>query len=313
MKHLLPLLFFAVCFALPAQSGTVVDEIYARVGQDIITKSDYDREAKRLHDELSRRLQGEELEKRYAEQKKDLLNLMVDQKLLEQRAAELQLSVDDDVSAAVKRLREENNISDDQALDKALKGEGSSLEELRSDFRRRIVQQRILWNYVQSKVNITEEEMKSYYEKNKGEMVTEPVTRLTRFVVVNEQTPSETLKEVANQVLADIKAGKHLKTGDHPDLRVDETADFMRSEIDPKLVAILDQVPIAGTTDPVEIPSGWLLLKVEERRESQPIPFEDARARIYNVLLGQRADKYQKSFMEDLRKQSLVVIKQTPS
>jgi hypothetical protein len=43
------------------------------------------------------------------------------------------------------------------------------------------------------------------------------------------------------------------------------------------------------------------------------IPLEEARGRIYNQLLQTRAEKYQKSFMEDLKKQSYVVINQPPS
>ncbi len=35
---------------------------------------------------------------------------------------------------------------------------------------------------------------------------------------------------------------------------------------------------------------------------------EEARGKIYNQLLQSRADKYQKSFMEDLRKQNYVVL-----
>ena len=46
------------------------------------------------------------------------------------------------------------------------------MKELREDFRRRIIQQRILWNYVQGKVNITEDEIKTYYDQHKNELMT---------------------------------------------------------------------------------------------------------------------------------------------
>lgn len=338
--------------AFTAQSGTVVDQVLARVGNDIITQSDFDRELQRIREDLSRRFQGDELEKNVADTKKTLLNLMVDQKLLEQRANELGLATEDEVNAAVKRLRDENNFPDDQALDHALKQEGTSLQELKADFRKRIIAQKILWNYVQSKVNITEDEMKGYYEKNKNQMVTEPVTRLTRFLVASDEIPTAVtgledekkdagngtqtqaqtqtqtapstqsapasqakgdLRQEADRVVADIKSGKQLKTGDYPHLQVDETADFARSDIEEKLAAKIDKVAVGEVSDPIEIQRGWLIIKIEERRESKPIPFEDARSKIYNALLQERAEKYQKSFLEDLRKQSYVVINQTPS
>src|SRR3972149_4248760 len=147
-------------------AGTIVEEIVARVGNEIITKSEYEHQLSRLRDELSRRYQGEELEEQFHQQKDMLLEFMVNQRLLEQRAKEMDITVDEEIQAAIKRLKEENKIEDDAALEAALRKEGSSLSQLREDFRRRIIQQKILWNYVQGKVNITEDEIKNYYQQN---------------------------------------------------------------------------------------------------------------------------------------------------
>ena len=46
-------------------AATVVEEIVARIGNEIITRSDLNREEQRLYDELSRRYQGQELEDQY--------------------------------------------------------------------------------------------------------------------------------------------------------------------------------------------------------------------------------------------------------
>src|SRR6185295_6416531 len=112
---------FILVLAAPIFAADVVEEIVARVGNEIITKTDLEHEQARLYDELGRRYQGSELEDQYALQKKQLLSFIIDQKLLEQRASELHLNVDDDVSAAINRLREESNIPNDQALQDALK------------------------------------------------------------------------------------------------------------------------------------------------------------------------------------------------
>lgn len=309
-------LYLILCVALfaPAlNAATVVEEIVARVGSDIITKSDYDHEAQRLHDEIGRRLQGEEAAKAYADQKSKLLEFMINQKLLEQRARDLNISVEDDINAAVARLRQENQFPDDQTLDAALRKEGSSLQELRDDFRRRIIQQRILWNYVQGKVTITEEQIKAYYEQHKTEMMTEPTAKIRRYAVTGEDAGKDALKTEAENVLAKLRAGEKPEASEFPDLKADENpTEFTQSEIDPKLAATISATAAGSYSDPIEIPSGWLILNVEERKEAAPIPLEDARGRIYNLLLQGDAEKYQQSFLEDLRKQSYVVISQNP-
>jgi len=306
-------LVLIVMIAAPIYAANVVEEIVARVGNEIITKSDLDREQQRLYEELSRRFQGQELDDQYSQQKKMLLEFIVNQKLLEQRAAELHLDVSDDVNAALKRLREESNIPNDEALEAALRQEGSTIKELREDFRRRIIQQRILWNYVQGKVNITEDEIKNYYEQHKDELMTAPKTKIRRYTILDENVSKDELKKEAETVLGELRSGKEIDPAAFPHLKVDEPVEYAKTEIDPKIASVLDQTEIGAYSDPVEITSGWLILKVEERKEPQLIPLEEARSRIYNQLLQQRAEKYQKSFMEDLRKQNYVVINQSPS
>lgn len=307
------LVFFFAASLLRA--ATVVEEILARVGSDIITKSDFDHEAQRLQSEISHRYQSDQAtaEKMYTEQRSKLLDFMINQKLLEQRAKDLNISVEDDINAAVTRLRNENQFPDDQALDAALKNEGSSLQELREDFRRRIIQQRILWNYVQGKVTITEDQIKAYYEQHKNEMTTEATAKVRRYTITSDNIDKATLREEANKVLVKLRAGEAPAAMDFPELKADDAAtEFNESEIDPKLVETIKATQVGAFAEPVEISSGWLILKVEERKETQPISLEDARGRVYNILLQESAEKYQQSFLDDLRKQSYVVINQKP-
>jgi len=307
--------FFIFIFALaaPIYAANVVEEIVARVGSEIITKSDLEHEQKRLYDELSRRYQGSELDDQYAQQKKALLEFIINQKLLEQRAAELHLNVDDDVNAAIKRLREESNIPNDAALQEALKQEGSTVTELREDFRRRIIQQRILWNHVQGKVNITEDEIKNYYEQHKNEFMTEPKTKIRRYTVMDENTSREELKTEADNILAELRAGKEITADSFPHFKIDDPVEYTKEDIDPKIASLLDETKVGEYSEPLEITSGFSILKVEEKKEPELIAMEEARSKIYNQLLQSRAEKYQKSFMEDLRKQNYVVINQSPS
>ncbi len=301
------LVFVCMLIAFAVTAATV-EEIAARVGNEIITKSDLEKAYARLYSDLSRRVQGEELEKQYAEQKSQILEYLVNQKLLEQRAKELDLNVEDEVNAAVKRLREENKIEDDAALEAALQKEGSSAAQLREDFRRRIIQQRILWNYVQGKVNITEDEIKNYYEQHKSEMMTEPVTKIHRYVITDSTVEKGVLGAEAKSLVNSLRNGKEIKKEDFPHLQESESAEFAQSEIDPRLAEMLDKTAVGSTTDPMEVGEGWLVLKVDERKDSTVVSLEEARGRIYNFLLQERADKYQKSFLEDLRKQSYVVV-----
>ena len=108
MKKLLTLFSAAVVvFALPVfvhASGTVVEEIIARVNNDIITRSDYQKAEASLQPEAEQDCQGctpDKINEMVAEEKKNLLRGLIDESLLVQRAKDMDISVETDV---VKRL-----------------------------------------------------------------------------------------------------------------------------------------------------------------------------------------------------------------
>ena len=307
------ILFLFLLFAISFQAGAavVVEEILARVGNEIITKSEFEKEEKRLYEQMSRQLQGEELQKQYEAQRKGLLDFLINQKLLEQRARELDLNVDDEIKAAIDRLREENNIPSDEALEDALRKEGSSMAQLREDFRRRIIQQRILWNYVQGKVNITEDEIKNYYEEHKPELINPVTTKVRRYTITGEEVEKGVLNAEARSLLNVLQNKMEIVPENFPHMKAEDSVDVLANELDPAIAKILDNTAVGSYTDLIEVPTGWAIFQVEHRTEAKPVPFEEARGQIYNKLLQERADKYHKSFLEDLRKQNFVVINRT--
>jgi peptidyl-prolyl cis-trans isomerase SurA len=308
MRKLFLFLFVLMVSQLSAAAAVVVEEVIARVGNEIITKSEFEEEEKRLYEQMKRQLQGQELETQYQKQRKDLLDFLINQKLLEQRARELDLNVDEEINAAILRLREENSIPDDAALEQALTSEGSSMAQLREDFRRRIIQQRILWNYVQGKVNITEDEIKNYYEQHKSELTNPAVTKIRRYTITGEGIEKGILNAEARSLLNVLRKKMEVVPANFPNMKTDESVEVSATELDPKVGKILDQTAVGSYTELVEVPSGWAIFLVESRTEAKPISFDEARGQIYNVLLQERAQKYQKSFLEDLRKQNFVVI-----
>src|SRR5947209_17538714 len=71
----------------------VLEEVIARVGNDIILKSEYEAERKALHDDLAQRgLQGTQLEQVFQEQSKDIIRNLIDNSLLTQQAKEMGIS-----------------------------------------------------------------------------------------------------------------------------------------------------------------------------------------------------------------------------
>src|SRR5207245_2093617 len=96
-------LFLAVCLAaVPAalSADSVVEEIIARVNNQIITRSEYLREKEQLKQEVQQQEPGN-ADKAYAEREKDVLRGLMDQDLLLDKGKDLGITADTDM---IKRL-----------------------------------------------------------------------------------------------------------------------------------------------------------------------------------------------------------------
>ncbi len=81
-----------------AQSkALVVEEIIARVNNDVVTLSDYQKAEEQLREEVAHDCQGcpqDKLLAEYKDQQKDLLRGLIDQSLMVQRAKDMGISVE---------------------------------------------------------------------------------------------------------------------------------------------------------------------------------------------------------------------------
>src|SRR6202167_5116425 len=100
----------------------VVEEIIARVNNDVITMSDYQKADEQLREEVAHDCQGcpqDKLMAEFKEQQKDLLRGLIDQSLMVQRAKDMGISVESDV---IKRLDEVRLHEHMNSLDELEKG-----------------------------------------------------------------------------------------------------------------------------------------------------------------------------------------------
>src|ERR1700734_294829 len=117
MKLFVPLLVLGsgcVCaLGLAAADTAVVEEIVAKCNGDIITRGDLDRARRELIETLRESgLVGDELEKQLADREKNLLRDRIDQLILAQKAKDLNINVDSEVSKQLSVIQSDSKIAD---------------------------------------------------------------------------------------------------------------------------------------------------------------------------------------------------------
>jgi parvulin-like peptidyl-prolyl isomerase len=69
---------------------------------------------------------------------------------------------------------------------------------------------------------------------------------------------------------------------------------------------VVDSLKDGETSDVIELPFGCSLLKLVERREFQPVSFEEAQERLQIEIFEQHVDEEFRKWMEELRAQTFI-------
>jgi len=118
----------------------------------------------------------------------DILRQLIDDEMLQQKAAKLNLvATDEEVDA---RLSEVKAPYTQEEFDQQLKAKGMTLDDLRRQIRRTLTTDRLMNKEISSKINITDADITNYYNQNKTEFnLPEPEYHLAQIVVTT--TPAQ--------------------------------------------------------------------------------------------------------------------------
>src|SRR2546429_479999 len=156
-------------------SGKTVEEIIARVNNEIITRSEYDKArqsaAEEAKSECQNRCTPEQLQIAIEDGQKNTLRTLVDQSLLVQRAKDMGVSVEPELIKKLDAIRTENKLASMEELEKAVSGQGMNWEDFKNNIRSTLLTQRVISSEVGSHITISDEEVTKYYEAHKTEFV----------------------------------------------------------------------------------------------------------------------------------------------
>jgi len=160
--------------------GNTVEEIVARVNDQIITRSDYDRAMKELDAEA--RQHGASMQEISAAHK-DLLRNLVDQQLWLSKGKELGINGETDLVKRLDEIRKQYNLETLEDLEKAAKQQGVSYEDFKANIRNGIITQQVMRQEVGKRIQFTPGEAERYFEQHKQEYAQQESVHLSEILV----------------------------------------------------------------------------------------------------------------------------------
>jgi peptidyl-prolyl cis-trans isomerase SurA len=318
-----PLLFAALSLPAGAQTkGTVVEEIVARVNNEIITREDLEKARASLQGEAQdacTKCTPEQVHEMVATKEKDLLRDLIDQSLLTQRAKDDGINVDTEVIKRLDSIRQQNKLPTMEALEAEITKSGQDFEDFKSQLRDQLLTQELIRKEVGSKIIVSHEDVVKYYNEHKSDFVRPETVVLREIFVSTEGKPAADIpalqkkaEGLRNRVLNNGddfgEMAKHYS--DSPTAQQSgELGSFQRSQLDPKIAEKVFALNRNQMTEVMETKTGFEILQVVERYEAGEQSLDKVEPEISNKLYEQDMEPGLRAYLKTLREDSYVQIK----
>ena len=304
------LVLFAATSLLTA--AELVERVLVRVNDRLITQSEFD---KRL--DAARAAPNASTD--VTQVKKEVLDDLIKERLLEERAKELSVTAEDkEVEEAVERVKRQYNLATDAEFDAALASSHMTRDELKRQMKQTITLQKVIGRDVTGKMEISEDMLRLEYERQKDKLYKVPPSAHVREIVVrfpaNDAAARQRAVSRIEEARVRIAAGtpfeqvaKEFSEGNARN-RGGDLGTVSQAELLPALDAAVFADPPEENPPPVLLPTSVHLFRVTDRKPSGYKPFaevsEDLKKRISEGLYDKRFTE----FIEHLRHEAFIKI-----
>jgi len=341
-KTALPLLLavgYALLLPSPSPADTVVEEIIARVNNEIVTRTEYVRSRDQLKQEVQQQ-DPANADRAFAEKQRDVLRDLIDQQLLLQKGKDLGITGDTELVKRLDEMRKEMKLETMEELEKAAEAQGASYEDFKQNLRNQIVTQRVIGQEVGSHLAMNKDDVKKFYDQHKAEMERPEQVRLSEILIAPKtpakpaaganaspdakpEPPSEAETEAAlaaaqakaQDVLDQFHKGAKFvdlakKYSDGPSSKDGgDLSYFKRGTLSKELEDKVFALKAGEVTDVIRTKQGYVILQTSEHQMAGIPPMKEVEPRIQDALYMQKLQPALRAFLTTLREEAFIDIK----
>jgi len=327
------LLTVACALMLPSllPADTVVEEIIARVNNEIITRSEYIRSREQLKQEIQQQ-SPTNADRVFGEKQRDILRDLIDQQLLLQKGKDLGITGDTELIKKLDEMRKQMNLGTMEELEKAAEAQGASYEEFKQNLRNQIITQRVIGQEVGSHLAMNKDEELKFYNEHKDEMQQPEQVRLSEILIAPKAPPATTgsdgkpqpppqaetdaalaaAEAKAQELLEQLHKGASFedlakKSSDGPSGKDGGDLNYFKrgvlsKELEDKVFAMKG----GEITDAIRTKQGFVILKVTEHQVAGLPTMKEVEPRIQDALYMQKLQPALRAYLTTLREQAYI-------
>lgn len=306
-------------FSETNSSIEVVDRIVAVVNEDIISLLELTSAVQPYAEKIKSLEYPPEKEREMLfKVREDMINQLIIQKLTDQESKKYNITVSEkEVDNAIERAKEINNYTDED-LRSALSQDGLSMEGYRDQIKKHIIRTKLLNYEVKSKIVITRDEVKSYYQSNIEKYRGEKKYGLKNIIRIFGLGVSDDEKEKMMSKMGEVydrlkggkkfeDVGKEFENGESGIKSLD-LGTFRYNELSSEVQEAIKGLKTGEFTKIFETELGYQIIYIENMEEKPDRTLEEVSSEIQEILFRDVVERKFESWIEELRQKSHIKV-----
>ncbi|RKY34446.1 MAG: hypothetical protein DRP78_06535 [Candidatus Omnitrophota bacterium] len=311
-----PLIIIFICISLTSQLkafAEFTEKILAIVNGEVITQTDVDEILTPIYSQYKNTYQGEILRKKIKTAKNDILNQLIDDKLILQEAKKQKIEINEkEIDYSIAQLK--SNFQSEEEFEDALKEQNISLISLKKNYQEQLLIKKILHKKIFSKLVVSPAEVSAYYLKHKQNFNVPEQVNLRTISIKNKSTPNLSRKKI-NEIYGQLKNGAEFvelveKYSENSNvINAGEMGSMKRGTMRKEIENTVFELKIGEFTKPIETPTGYSIFKIIEKKPATFLTLQEVQDTIRQSIKQTKAKEQIKKWVEKLKQAAFIEVR----
>lgn len=221
------------------------------------------------------------------------LDSLIDQAIIEKEAEKQKVDIaGEDIENELKILEE--SYGGEEALKEAMETSGISLADVKKDLSLNLTIEKLL----KSRISVTEEEMKTYFDENKESFATAEQVKASHILVEDEATAKKVKDKLAGG--EDFSAlAKEYSTDTTTKEQGGDLGFFGKGEMVAEFEEAAFSLKPNEISEPVKTEYGYHIIKLVEKQEAKEANYEESKNEIKEQLISEKMQTEYATWLEE--------------
>ena len=305
----------ALVMSAALSQAVTINKFVAIVNDEVITQQDVDQLLGVLYAQYSQEHKGDELLQKMEQVKKDILNQIIEDKLVLSRAKELGIKVaESEISERLDYIK--NGFPSEDKFYDALNTQGVTIANLKDRYRDQIMMKKLVDYEVKSKISVLPSEISAYYEKHRSQFREGDKCRVKNILIkAKDEVSFELAKVEIDNIYSKLKAGENfddiaMQYSQGPN--AEKGGDMGYIEKGQMLEALdnaIFKLKLGEFSESVKSEIGYHIFKAEDIRYGKQPSLEDSQNDIQMTLFQEKFKANVDEWLSGLKKKAYICIK----